>query len=95
MAQDKTMDTKDEITFKRSFKLELRAKDHYEPGLPYHNFHHVIDTLAFGSKILKACQSENVQLNKNIVYLAILFINFISFLDLLSIPVILQISGTR
>ena len=67
------MGRKGEIIFQRSSKLELIAKDHYEPRLHYHNFQHVLDTLAFGSKILKDCHSENVPLNKNIVYLAILF----------------------
>ena len=63
----------DEIVFERDFKLETVAKTHYEPKLPYHNFEHILNTLAFGNKILKDCYRENVVLNKNIVYLAILF----------------------
>ena len=41
--------------------------------LHYHNFQHVLNTLEFGSKILIDCQSEQVTLRKQIVYLAILF----------------------
>ncbi len=67
------MTTQDEIIFERDSNLERIAEAYYDPRLHYHNFQHILNTLAFGSKILLDCQSENVTLRKEIVYLAILF----------------------
>jgi predicted metal-dependent HD superfamily phosphohydrolase len=67
------MNAPTKIIFERDSNLEGLAEAYYDSRLHYHNFQHVLDTLAFGNKILKDCYSENVPLNKNIVYLAILF----------------------
>jgi len=67
------MTTQDKIIFERDSNLEKIAEAYYDSRLHYHNFQHILNTLAFGSKILIDCQSEHVTLRKDIVYLAILF----------------------
>ena len=67
------MNTPDKIIFERDSNLERLAEAYYDSRLHYHNFQHVLDTLEFGNRILIDCQSEQVTLRKQIVYLAILF----------------------
>ena len=67
------MTAQDKIIFDRDSNLEKIAETYYDSRLHYHNFQHILHTLAFGSKILLDCQSEHVTLKKDIVYLAILF----------------------
>ena len=67
------MNASDKIIFERDNNLERLAEAYYDSRLHYHNFQHVLNTLEFGNRILIDCQSEQVTLRKQIVYLAILF----------------------
>jgi len=67
------MDSLTGIIFERRRELEEEVENLYEPNLPYHNFGHIEDTLSFGQAICNACQDENIVVNREIVYLALLF----------------------
>jgi len=49
------------------------AKKYYDPRLPYHNWDHVLQTYAASRKIIKNCQSENIEVDEVVVDLSIAF----------------------
>jgi len=52
---------------------EQIASDLYSSQIPYHNFKHALRAIEIGMQIVKYCQEENVPIDKNIVYYALLF----------------------
>ena len=67
------MNFRTNTAFPRNDRLEKIVAKHYSSSLPYHNFHHVINTLSFGNDILHDCHKEDIELNQKVVYLGILF----------------------
>ncbi len=57
----------------RDSALEAQARALYDPALPYHNFEHIEDTLAAADLILARCYAENIRINAEVVYYALLF----------------------
>ena len=57
----------------RSAELEQRARSLYSPQLPYHNFDPIEETLVSADRIVKRCQQENIRINIEVVYYALLF----------------------
>ena len=57
----------------RDETLETKARALYSDALPYHNFIHIQDTLKSAGTIVERCQSENIRIDANVVYLALLF----------------------
>lgn len=44
----------------------------YDPGLPYHNFGHALDTVVIGKRLVAECLSEEISIDPTIVSLACL-----------------------
>ena len=57
----------------RDHALEAEAQALYSDTLPYHNFAHVQDTLAAAELILVRCREENIRVDSEVVYFALLF----------------------
>ncbi len=57
----------------RDEALETKARALYNDALPYHNFTHIQDTLASANTILQRCREENIRINADVVYFALLF----------------------
>ncbi|MCB1746218.1 MAG: hypothetical protein H6977_12170 [Gammaproteobacteria bacterium] len=53
--------------------LEARARALYDERLPYHNFDHILDTLASAEVILERCAAEHIRIDATVVYYALLF----------------------
>ncbi len=45
----------------------------YDSRLPYHNFNHVHDVLSASEKLLEKCQQEQIAVDMDVVFYAILF----------------------
>lgn len=57
----------------RNTQLEAEARALYSPSLPYHNFEHIQDTLASADKVVERCREENIRIDVEVVYCALLF----------------------
>ena len=57
----------------RDSDLENAASEHYSAELPYHNFGHALSAALTGLKIVQDCRLENIPVDENIVYCALLF----------------------
>ena len=57
----------------RNQALEAEARDLYSPALPYHNFDHILDTLASAATIIERCRAEGIRIDVEVVYHALLF----------------------
>ena len=53
--------------------LEQVAAELYSDQMPYHNFNHVLRTLAAGEVLVERCLKEGVPINSEVVYYALLF----------------------
>lgn len=49
------------------------AEELYDSSLPYHNFDHVLETIANSEIIIKNCEDEKITVDKKVVYYALLF----------------------
>ena len=67
------MNSLNENIFNRQYGLEKQVQELYDPALPYHNFNHILNTLEFAENIVKDCLNQNISINSEIVYLAVLF----------------------
>jgi predicted metal-dependent HD superfamily phosphohydrolase len=57
----------------RNVQLEQVAAELYSDQMPYHNFNHVLRTLAAGEVLVERCLREGVPINREVVYCALLF----------------------
>ena len=57
----------------RNAHLEQVAAELYSDQMPYHNFNHVLGTVAAGAVLVERCLKEGVPINGVIVYYALLF----------------------
>ena len=57
----------------RNAHLEQVAAELYSDQMPYHNFNHVLETLAAGAILVERCLKEGVPINGEVVYYALLF----------------------
>lgn len=57
----------------RNPHLEKIAAELYSDKMPYHNFGHILGTLAAGEILVGRCLAEDVPINPEIVYYALLF----------------------
>jgi predicted metal-dependent HD superfamily phosphohydrolase len=57
----------------RNAHLEKVAAELYSDEMPYHNFVHILGTLAAGEKLVDRCLAEGVSINAEVVYYALLF----------------------
>lgn len=57
----------------RDEQIEAVAARHYDPGLPYHNFGHALETVAAGAEIVARCDLEGIRIDGEVVYCALLF----------------------
>lgn len=57
----------------RNTQLEAEARALYSPTLPYHNFDHIQDTLESAAKVIERCREENIRIDAEVVYYALLF----------------------
>src|SRR3984893_16561547 len=57
----------------RNVQLEQVAAELYSDQMPYHNFNHVLRTLAAGEVLVERCLREGVPINGEVVYCALLF----------------------
>ena len=57
----------------RRVQLEQVAAELYSDQMPYHNFNHVLRTLAAGQVLVERCLREGVPINGEVVYCALLF----------------------
>ncbi len=57
----------------RNPHLEKVAAALYSDEMPYHNFAHILGTLAAGEVLVDRCLSDGVPINPEIVYYALLF----------------------
>ena len=57
----------------RNPRLEKAAANLYTDEMPYHNFAHVLGTLAAGEILVDRCLAEGVPISPDIVYYALLF----------------------
>ena len=57
----------------RNPEIEKAAERLYDPKLAYHNFGHIEFVLSAAEKILENCRQENLSLDEEVVYLALLF----------------------
>jgi predicted metal-dependent HD superfamily phosphohydrolase len=62
-----------EIASIRECDLEAEAATLYSAALPYHNFQHVLTTLAAAEKIIRRCVVEDIRVDWHVVYYALLF----------------------
>jgi HD superfamily phosphodiesterase len=53
--------------------IEARAAALYDSSLPYHNFQHAQETVAAGAEIVAHCHEDNVPIDDEVVYYALLF----------------------
>jgi HD superfamily phosphodiesterase len=53
--------------------LEQVAAELYSDQMPYHNFNHVLRTLAAGEVLVERCLKERIPIDGEVVYYAILF----------------------
>lgn len=53
--------------------IEKKARDLYDPNLPYHNFEHAWDAFLTGRKICQRCEEEGIKIDKEVVEKALLF----------------------
>ena len=63
----------DTIADLRSEALDARAQALYSDVLPYHNFEHIEQTLSSADRIVARCLQENIRINLQVVYYALLF----------------------
>jgi len=56
----------------KNIALEL-AQKLYNAQLPYHNFEHALNAIDAGEKMIKACKKENINVDEDVVYYALLF----------------------
>ncbi len=52
--------------------LEQRVAAYYAPELPYHNFNHALQAVANGRDIVSDCEREGIDIDAEVVYLALL-----------------------
>ena len=57
----------------RDKQLEAEARALYSATLPYHNFDHIQDTLQAAGKVIERCREENIRIDTEVVYYALLF----------------------
>jgi hypothetical protein len=57
----------------RNAQLEAEARALYSAALPYHNFDHIEDTLEAAGKVIERCREENIRIDVEVVYYALLF----------------------
>ncbi len=57
----------------RNTQLEAEARALYSATLPYHNFDHIQDTLESAGKVIERCREENIRIEAEVVYYALLF----------------------
>jgi predicted metal-dependent HD superfamily phosphohydrolase len=57
----------------RNAHLEQVAAELYSDQLPYHNFNHVLGTVAAGAVLVERCLKEGVPISGEVVYYALLF----------------------
>lgn len=57
----------------RDAHLEQVAAELYSDQMPYHNFNHVLGTVAAGAVLVERCLKEGVPINGEVVYYALLF----------------------
>jgi predicted metal-dependent HD superfamily phosphohydrolase len=57
----------------RNAHLELVAAELYSEQMPYHNFNHVLGTVAAGAVLVERCLKEGVPIDSEVVYYALLF----------------------
>ena len=57
----------------RNAHLEQVAAELYSDQMPYHNFNHVLGTLATADLLVERCLKENIPVNGEVVYYALLF----------------------
>lgn len=57
----------------REGDLEAEAAALYSTSLPYHNFQHVLATLAAAERIIARCIEEGIRVDAKVVYYALLF----------------------
>ena len=57
----------------RNVHLEQVAAELYSDQMPYHNFNHVLRTLAAGEVLVERCLREGVPISGEVVYCALLF----------------------
>lgn len=58
---------------RRDEQLEQVAAGLYDASLPYHNFRHALEAVEAGARIVRRCQAENVRIDPDVVYYALLF----------------------
>ena len=57
---------------RRDPRLEARVAALYDARLPYHNFDHVQDTLRAAEAIVARCEADNIRIDGDVVYYALL-----------------------
>jgi predicted metal-dependent HD superfamily phosphohydrolase len=57
----------------RNAHLEQVAAELYSDQMPYHNFNHVLGTVAAGAVLVERCLKEGVPISGEVVYYALLF----------------------
>src|SRR5947199_1684206 len=57
----------------RNAHLEQVAAELYSDQMPYHNFNHVLGTVAAGAVLVGRCLKEGVPIDSEVVYYALLF----------------------
>ena len=57
----------------RNAHLEQVAAELYSDQMPYHNFNHVLGTVAAGAVLVERCLKEGVPIDSEVVYYALLF----------------------
>ena len=57
----------------RNPEIEKIEEELYSKELPYHNFEHALKAVAVGLKIADKCIEEGMEVNKEVVYYALLF----------------------
>ena len=57
----------------RNLEAERMARELYSENLPYHNFEHALRAIDVGLKIASRCEEEELGVNKEVVYYALLF----------------------
>jgi predicted metal-dependent HD superfamily phosphohydrolase len=57
----------------RNAHLEQVAAELYSDQMPYHNFNHVFGTLVAAELLVERCLKEDIRINSEVVYFALLF----------------------
>lgn len=65
-------DVSESLLERRDAALEARVAALYDERLPYHNFEHVQETLAAAELIVARCAAENIRVDGDVVYYALL-----------------------